>query len=81
MFQGYLWSVVLGVVGSMAITLIWSRFKGLPTIITWAVGGVLGAAAWWAHGQFDGALEVILSLLFAGGFMAIIDWHRRVTPD
>lgn len=63
MFQGYLWSVVLGVVGSMAITLIWSRFKGLPTIITWAVGGMWAAAflvgTWtirWGTGGYIGLI-------------------------
>ena len=80
MLQNYLGAAVVGVVGSIAITLIWSRFKGLPTIMTWTVGAILGAATWWVHGEFEGALEVVLSLLFAGVFMAVIDWHGRVVP-
>lgn len=81
MLQSYLGSAVVGVVGSMAITLIWSRFKGLPTIMTWVAGAILGAAIWWIHGKFGGALEVVLSLLLAGVFMAVIDWHGRAVPD
>ena len=81
MWQNYLESAVLGFAVSMAITLIWSRFKGFPTIMTWAAGAILGAATWWVHAKFGGALEVVLSLLFAGVFMAFIDWHRRVVPD
>jgi hypothetical protein len=80
MWQNYLGSAVLGFAVSMAITLIWSRFKGLPTIMTWTAGAILGAVAWWVHGKFGGALEVVLSLLLAGVFMAVIDWHGRVVP-
>lgn len=80
MWQNYLGSAVLGFAVSMAITLIWSRFKGFPTILTWTVGAILGVAAWWAHGRFGGALEVVLSFVLAGVFMAIIDWHQRVVP-
>jgi hypothetical protein len=65
----------------MTITLIWSRFKGLPTIMTWTAGAILGTATWWVHGEFGGALEVVLSLVFAGVFMAIIDWHRKLVLD
>jgi len=81
MWQNYLESAVFGFVGSMAITLIWSRFKGFPTIMTWAAGAILGAVTWWVHAEFGGALEVVVSLVLAGIFMAVTDWHRKVVPD
>jgi len=79
--QDYLWSAIIAFIGSMAITLIWSRFKGFPTIMTWAAGAILGAVTWWVHAEFGGALEVVVSLVLAGIFMAVTDWHRKVVPD
>lgn len=81
MLQDYLWSATVGVMACMALTLIWSHFKGLPTILTWAIGAFLGVAAWWISTHFSGALEVVLSLVLASVFMAIVEWHRRVVSD
>lgn len=81
MLQDYLGSAVIGVVGSMAITLIWSRFKGLPTILAWAMGAFLGVAAWWVYVHLNGMLEVVVGLVLAGIFMAVMDWHRKTVPD
>lgn len=80
MLQGYLGSAIIGVIASMALTLIWSSFKGLRTILTWAIGACLGVAAWWVFIHSNGAVEVVLTIVLAGVFMAIIDWHRRVIP-
>ncbi len=79
--QDYLWSAIMAVIASMATTLIWSRFKGLPTILTWAMAAILGVAAWWVFLHLNGALGVALNLVFAGIFMAVVDWHRKVVPD
>lgn len=81
MVQDYLGSAIVALIASMALTLIWSRFKGLATILAWALGAFLGVAAWWVFTHLNGALGVVLNLVFAGIFMAVMDWHRKVVPD
>ena len=79
MLKDYVFSAAMGFVSAVLITLIWSNYKGLPTILTWGIGAFLGATTWWVYVNFDGAVGALLGLVLVALFSALIDWHQKAT--
>ena len=81
MLPNYLASAGLALVGTVAITLIWSRFNGLRTILVWCIAALLGVASWWVYITFEGGVVALLGLVILGLYMALLDWHSKAQTN
>lgn len=78
MLLDYLASAGLMLVVTVAITLIWSRYRGLPTLLVWCIGALLGVVGWWVYETFEGGLAALLGLVVLALYSVLLDWHNKV---
>lgn len=67
--------------GQILATLLWSKYRGWPTILVWGVAWGVGCLAYFVALTFLPPLRYLLYAILIGCLAELHRWHRALPTD